>query len=213
MKKNKQLKKWSLLAAFIVIIGIGTALIFTKYSGNQVQNHGISSNEEKPTAKPEPTTLPEDTNPTSPDPVLEKEELPLFTGDIDTYDKKQYDTIEITAQETIEDKLKRIADHLSEVQFDGLPIEIQKIEDIDGKKIGIINLQEKEKSTEGNKTWMHYLNAGSTGSAMTLIALEESFLQKDLEGDWIDGIKIIHEGQAIEEMDHFPGTTIIYRAK
>ncbi|MDF2593889.1 MAG: putative lipoprotein [Clostridia bacterium] len=213
MKKSKQLKNWSLLAVFIVVIGIGIALIFTKYGGNQVQNPSIGSNEEKPTAKPELTTPPKDTNPTSPDPVLEKEELPLFTGDIDTYDKKQYDTIEITAQATIEDKLKLIADQLSEAQFDGLPIEIQKIEDIDGKKIGIINLQEKEKSSEGDKTWMNYLNAGSTGSAITLIALEESFLQKDLEGDWIDGIKIIHEGQAIEEMDHFPGTTIIYRAK
>ncbi|MDF2878825.1 MAG: putative lipoprotein [Clostridia bacterium] len=218
MKKNKQLINWSLLAVFIVVIGIGIALIFTKYSdsGNQAQNPAIGSNQEKPADEPEPTVSPEDTNPIQPEVILEKEELPLFTGDSDTYDKKQYETIEITPETTIEDKLKLIADHLSKTQFDGLPIEIQKIETIDGKKIAIINLQEKNASAEGAqapKNWMNYLNAGSTGSAITLITLEESFLQKDLEGDWIDGIKIIHEGQAIEEMDHFPGTTIIYRAK
>ncbi|MDF2612948.1 MAG: hypothetical protein K0S71_734 [Clostridia bacterium] len=139
--------------------------------------------------------------------------LTLFTADIDTYDIKESESIEITEDLSIEKQLTLIANELSQTQFDNLPIELKGIEEIDGQKIAVINLREKGQLNDQDKNWMQYLNGGSTGSRITLITLEESFLQRDLAGEWVDGIKIIYEGENIEEMDHFPSTHIIYRTK
>lgn len=134
----------------------------------------------------------------------------LFTADTDTYDKKKIESIEIEPSLSIEDKLQVIANELSNKQFDSLAIEIHKIEEIEGKKIAIINLKD-DPTAKNEKTWMDYLNAGSTGSTITKVTLEESFLQSNLPGEWIDGMKLIYEGEEIPEMDHFPGTQVVYR--
>lgn len=215
--KNKY-KLWRIASAvsIVIIISIGIILFQPKKSDNEQGKPSVTDIAKQPVIEqPTDNNNIEETDP----PKIEQgdeestNKLTLFTADADTYVKKEEGTIQVDESLSIEKKLTLIANELSKTQFENLPIEVQGIEEIDGKKIAIINLLEKEQSDEQGKNWIQYLNAGSTGSRMTLIVFEESFLQKDLAQEWIDGIKIIHEGENIEEMDHFPGTQIIYRIK
>ena len=203
-------------AGVILIALIGMALYFTLFQykpvtrDKEIQQQAITENNESN----QQNQVDLDESPKGieqGEPLAEHDSLPLYTGDIETYEKKKTSVVKTRAGYTVEEKLNLIAEELSKTQFEGLPIEVKAIEKIEGKKIAVINLEEKEAEKNQDKKWMRFLNGGSAGAQITLIALKESFLQKDLKKEWIDGIKIIYEGKDIVEMDHFPGTEIIYR--
>lgn len=204
---------WGLSTIIVVGIIVGSIFIFYQRTGNEVklpsaQESTQQTDQESLELEEKEDILAVDSEKED---ELERESLRLFTADSETYTKKQSEAVEIEGSMDIKEKLERIAQGLSELYFDHLPIEIKEIETIQDKKIAVINLKEYAAPSEGNKTWMQYLNAGSAGSQITLVTLEESFLQRDLKEEWIDGIKIIYEDGDLEEMDHFPGTQIMYR--
>lgn len=212
--KNKH-KAWGI--GVIIILGILMVISFIVFQSADRENENIKA----PIAEEaEPKVVEKEIDNASKvgtESSIEKKDeqldLTIFTGDIDTFDKKEASSVKADVSLSVTEKLMIIANELSKMQFTNLPIEIQALEQIEGKTIAVINLREKEKKDEQDKTWIQYLNAGSTGSQITLVTLEESFLQRDLEGEWIDGMKIIYEGKDIEVMDHFPETHIIYRVK
>lgn len=140
-------------------------------------------------------------------------EIGLYTANVDTLAKEEIGkiTVPVDQEEKIEDVeevLAAMAEELSKQVFEGLPIEIEGIEDIDGKKIAVINLVENENLDIG---WANNYLQGSTGAAITSLTLTETFLQKTYEGNWIDGIKILYQGE-IPEFDHMPELgQVIYR--
>ncbi len=215
MKMKHNYKVWGILSAIVILLIASAFFLISQFSSPNPSLPNVPVTEAPQPGLPE-DSLNGDSENNSDDlnkdgaNALGQEELQLYTGDIDSYEKKETGTIKADKSFTLEEKLMLIATNLSQSQFEGLPIEVKGIEEIEGKKIAVINLRENEAA---NKTWMNYLNAGSAGSRITLVTFEESFLQRDLEGEWIDGIKIIREGEEIEEMDHFPGTQIIYRKK
>ena len=213
MKKQNRYMTWGLSTVIVVGIIVGSIFMFYQRTGNEVKLP--SAQESTQQTDQESVELEEKEDIPAVDSEkedeLERESLRLFTADSETYTKKESETVEIEGSMDIKEKLERIAQGLSELYFDHLPIEIKEIEEIQGKKIAVINLKEDTAASDGDKTWMQYLNAGSAGSQITLVTLEESFLQRDLKEEWIDGIKIIYEDGDLEEMDHFPGTQIIYR--
>ena len=215
MKNRNDYKIWGLAAVIFVAIILTAFFTFSKYQKTDENIGNPITQTPKQQKLENPTDAQGQDNINSSDEeeknTLELKQLTLFTGDIDTYSKKEAETIVIAENLSVEKKLEVIAEELSKMHFDNLPIEVKQVEQIDGKEIAIINLKEYQKPSDKNKTWMQYLNAGSAGSRITLITLEESFLQRDLKGEWIAGIKILYEGQNIEEMDHFPGTEIIFR--
>lgn len=212
---NNKHKAWRIGLPVILVIFMVIGFIIFRSVGRENENIKVPiANEAEPKVI-EPET--DNSSKGGAEPSIEKEDeqsdLTIFTGDIDTFDKKEAASVKADANLSVTEKLMLIANELSKTQFSNLPIEIQGLEQIEGKTIAVINLHEKEKKNEQDKTWIQYLNAGSTGSQITLVTLEESFLQRDLEGEWIDGMKIIYEGKDLEVMDHFPGTHIIYRVK
>lgn len=140
-------------------------------------------------------------------------EVLLYTANVDTLVKEEIGKITVPVDEEeqvqdIESVLKSMAEELSKQVFEGLPIEVEGIENIEGKKIAIINLVENENLDIG---WSNNFLQGSTGAAITNLTLTETFLQKTYEGEWIDGIKILYQGEA-PEFDHMPDLgQVIYR--
>lgn len=137
--------------------------------------------------------------------------LPVYTSNIYTLEKEIQFYVAIPKNIKLEEKLNTLAGKLSKYCFRSLPIEVLGIEQIEGKKIAVVNLKELEESSEGvaaleciGKTWNAFYFQGSTGGAQTLIRLIETFLQRDYKGEWIDGVKFLYKNQTAE-FDHVEG--------
>ena len=134
---------------------------------------------------------------------------PIYSANINTY-KKQIDAyIFIPKEIELKQKLNSLAKILTEVYFDNLPIQIVNFEDINKKKIVVVNLNETlenqgilDSSKLKGYTWYKYFQ-GSTGGTITSTRLIETILQRDYSGQWIDGVKFLYNNKVCN-FDHTP---------
>ncbi len=135
--------------------------------------------------------------------------LTVYSADVNTYERESVKEIKVDDSLSIEEKLKSLAEELSKTQFDNAIIELHKIENQDGKKIAIINLMENPEKTDAS--WQSVYFQGSTGGTITTVSLQETFLQKDYQGDWVDGVTFRYNTDPIV-FDHVePLGQVIYR--
>ncbi|MGL4345672.1 MAG: hypothetical protein ACRCTE_10785, partial [Cellulosilyticaceae bacterium] len=78
-------------------------------------------------------------------------EYPVYAANIDTMEKEEIGAVQIDQTADLLTKLNALAQTLSIANFEGLPITVQEIKDIDGKKVAIINLKEDASKEVG---WM-----------------------------------------------------------
>ncbi|NLI89453.1 MAG: hypothetical protein GX366_03480 [Epulopiscium sp.] len=119
----------------------------------------------------------------------------IYGADIDSYEEEIIGEISIDDSMPIEEKLNALGQELSKMQFEGLGIEVDKIEEEDGKKVATINL--KEAPNDKDYSWIATYFQGSAGGTITTVSLGETFLQREYEGEWIDGVKFVYEGEEI----------------
>lgn len=129
-----------------------------------------------------------------------KEVISIYTIDGDTYEPIERYAFLVDKTLTITDKIDRIAEELS-VNVFGLPVTVDRIQEIDGMKIAEIMLGEDDRYGDA-LTWKYQYFQGSLGSAMTMTTLQESFLQRAYQGEWIDGIRIFYEDGSVYSTDH-----------
>lgn len=145
--------------------------------------------------------------------ALAKEEsiFNVYGANSNTYEREIISEVTIPSDLTLEEKLEILAKDLSKAQFGNLGIEVTKIEDEDGKKIATVNLTEDP--SQEKASWETGYFQGSTGSSVTKTSLEETFLQREYEDEWIDGVKFLYNNEK-SELGHaeFLGE-IIYRQK
>ncbi|MBZ9686352.1 hypothetical protein G9F72_008420 [Clostridium estertheticum] len=136
---------------------------------------------------------------------------PIYSADVNSYAKKIHFGTYIAENLSLKNKLDALAKALSEVNFNNLPIEVSEITEIDGKKIAVINLKEteenqkiKEQAQLKGYSWARTYFQGSAGGTITSVSLIETFLQKDHEGQWVDGVKFLYTNNnlKIESFDH-----------
>lgn len=137
--------------------------------------------------------------------------LPIYSVDIYTFDKEVISNIIIPKESSLKEKLDVIAGKLSRYCFSNLPIEVVKIEEIDNKQIAIVNLKEastNEEITEPSKvigtTWKYNYFQGSCGGTCTFTKLVETFLQRDYNSEWIDGVQFLYYNEA-GDFEHVEG--------
>ncbi|TDT45756.1 hypothetical protein [Fonticella tunisiensis] len=123
----------------------------------------------------------------------------IYTADINTYEKKAGEYIYISNETPLKQKLDILVNALSEIYFKNLPIEVVKIEELDKKKIAVINLKESKENkgvTDVSKmkgdTWATGFFQGSAGGAITSTQLIETILQREYRGQWIDGVRFLY---------------------
>lgn len=119
----------------------------------------------------------------------------IYGADSNTYDKALLSQVSIEDKLMLEEKLEILAKQLSKEQFEGLGIELYKIDDEEGKKIATMNLIES--ADDSDPSWIRMYFQGSTGGIVTTVSLDETFLQKEYDGDWIDGVRFLYEGEKI----------------
>jgi FtsZ-binding cell division protein ZapB len=134
----------------------------------------------------------------------------IYTANVDSYEKEVDAYVYIPDSTKLKQKLTIIANVLSEGYYNNLPIEVVKIEEVDNKKIAVINLNEsKENQNEKDsekwkgKTWATQYLQGSAGGAMTTAALIETFLQRNHTGEWIDAVKFLYNNGSCD-FQHAP---------
>ena len=134
----------------------------------------------------------------------------IYTANADSYEKKADAYLYIPDSTKLKQKLTIVASVLSEGYYNNLPIEVVKIEEIDNKKIAVINLKES-KENQGikdfeklkGKTWATQYLQGSAGGAMTSTALIETFLQRNHTGEWIDAVRFLYNNGSCD-FQHAP---------
>lgn len=122
--------------------------------------------------------------------------LTIYSGNIDTYEREEVGKLVISNAFPLDEKLAILAERLSQDVFEGLGIELSEIDTIHGKQVAIINLTEKE-NPQG-ATWKELYFQGSAGGAITSVALGDTFLQREYDGEWIDGVRFLYNNQEIE---------------
>lgn len=143
---------------------------------------------------------------------------PIYTSNIYTFEKEVDGYIYINNSISLMQKLDTLANVLSEVYFDNLPIQVIKIEEVDKKKIAVVNLSESKENqgiTNSNdykgKSWSLLYFQGSTGGHITSTQLIETLLQRDYKGQWIDGVRFLYNSGACD-YEHAPALkNISYR--
>lgn len=101
--------------------------------------------------------------------------------------------------------LQQLADELSQKKFHGLKIEIIEIQSVDGLEVASVNLVENDNKNldevmsmySSNGEYLSWYNfaQGSTGSQCTLNSIRETLLQEYYQGKWIDGLKLLYNGE------------------
>jgi hypothetical protein len=114
---------------------------------------------------------------------------------------------DIPAELSLREKVQHLADTLSVHYFNGLEIQLLALDTLnESGNILTINLVEHPNyqgpgSLSPYKSWYDYFQ-GSAGGGNTTIVLKESFLQRDYEGQWIDGIIFYYQGKEMQDLDH-----------
>ncbi|MEO0079317.1 MAG: hypothetical protein ABIK44_01390 [candidate division WOR-3 bacterium] len=100
---------------------------------------------------------------------------------------------------SLREKLEFLIARVSKYRFRGLPLRLVRLDDRQGKKIAVIDLEEPE-FREG-LSWGGSYFQGTTGGHFTYVSLVKTFLQNDYPGEWIDGVQFLYRGKPFEEND------------
>jgi hypothetical protein len=135
---------------------------------------------------------------------------PIYIADNYTYEKIIAAYIYIPKETVLKKKLETLATVLSDTHFNNLPIEVVRIEEVNKKKIAIVNLKESLENqgiTDYEKmignTWMMHHMQGSCGGTVTQTTLIETMLQREYKGPWIDGVKFLYDN-GVCDYEHAP---------
>ena len=121
----------------------------------------------------------------------------------------------VKADMPLTEKLKLIADNLSSHYFNSLKIKILKLTVYGSFKTLQVELVENSNyngpgSLPSFESWYDYFQ-GSTGGWKTTIILQESFLQKQYNGDWIDAVEFYYDNEKMGGWDHVFLDGTLYR--
>ncbi|HSP47235.1 MAG TPA: hypothetical protein VLN47_04075 [Clostridiaceae bacterium] len=123
------------------------------------------------------------------------EYYPIYAMDVDSTQRITVSFAGVERNRDLSGRLEEVSKALSVEVFEGLIVSLKEIKTIDGKEVATFNL----KDVPGiEKAWGETYFQGSTGGMATIMALTDTLLQKDYQGEWVDGVKFLYEDQAIE---------------
>lgn len=143
------------------------------------------------------------------EPQSDEEILPVYGAD-NNYQRIKVSSVTVKTDEPLLNKMNYLGAEIGVKFFGGLTMEAKEIKTVSGKKVLVMNLIEGSGAV-GEKSWEYDYFQGSTGGNMTMVALTETFLQKDYSGTWIDGVQFLLNGETID-FEHVEGLReIIYK--
>ncbi len=133
--------------------------------------------------------------------------LPIYQMNIDTSEIRTQYFVMLQRNVSLQEKLSMLAAKLSIYSCDSLPIEILRIENLNGHRIAVINLVDTDSVLEAayKKTWAGNYLQGSSGGSATTAMLVNTFLQKEYTEEWIDGVQFLYNNEMTNKFDHVDG--------
>ncbi|WP_051569077.1 hypothetical protein [Alkaliphilus transvaalensis] len=139
--------------------------------------------------------------------------MPIYTLDVDHYEKYVAYYVDTDGVDNVEDKLTLLGLQLSKYFFSELPILFKGIDLIEGEKIATfdlrefdVNIGEEDIRNYQGKSWKGNFFQGSAGGAITSVRLIDSLLQRYYPDEWIDGIIFLYNGETENHYsDHVSG--------
>ena len=213
----KRLKLKKILSGVLILGSITTAIGCTENNikennitennssniVNSVDNQEVENDDNQ--LKEEVIDKGEVTDKDTTDVLVEMVKMNIYSKDVNTEEPVIVNTIEINSKLSLEEKLNLLAENLSKEVFNDLPIEFVEIKEIDGKKIGLFNLNELGENAGDitfdkyqGKNWVNNYFAGSAGGGITEYTLIATLLQRDYSGEWIDGVEFTYKNSNIE---------------
>lgn len=136
--------------------------------------------------------------------------MEIYTANLDTYEQESFLKVAITKEGTVEERFKVLMRKVGKYFFN-IPIDDISFYQDGDKRIAVVNLKESDENRHFsnpanfvNANWAAMYFQGSTGGTVTTITLTETALQKTYEGEWIDGVTFLYEGENIV-FDHVYG--------
>lgn len=138
---------------------------------------------------------------------INTQELYIYDGDKEGEDLVVGKIISVYARLSTEEKIEKIINELKK-KFNDIDLEINGYKNIANKKVLILNLKDKNEPVE------IYLNEGSTGSRINLGIIVNSILQNEKNiKNWIDGVKILVNGEENVEGEHVTLAGVFYKSE
>lgn len=198
----------------LIILTLCIGLIFVGCGSDKTENDansngnttGTVTDENKDDSTTEKPSTDTSTSPEDQEDAKDKEvSLPIYTADVNTLELTKLGSLKVNESDSLKSKLDKLAIELSKNAFDSLPITVERIDTIKGKKVAIINLEESNENKNvtdytqfKGANWASSRFQGSTGGSVTTKTLVETFLQRSYEGDWIDGVQFTYKGQPLQ---------------
>lgn len=193
-----------LILATVLMLSISMVSCNTKPTETNNSNNDTTTVEQN---KDSDTSSKTETDKPKEDAKVNKIKLSIYTIDENSFEPNESSTFEVNESLSLEEKLKKLAEVVSEKKFDKLTIEVKSIDTVNNKKVATINLADTS-----TLKWVPKFQ-GSTGGTVTSNTLIENFLQSNNQskGGWIDGVKFLYNNQPIEYEHVSNLSTIQYR--
>lgn len=129
----------------------------------------------------------------------------IYDVDTNTYELIEPYDFSIKSNEPLNEKVNKLVKEIMDRWFVGLEYKTSIIKEKD-KQILVIDLIDKGVDTPSG--WYSKFQ-GSTGGTISSKRIVDNVIQKDYSGEWVQGVKILYNGQKIE-FEHAPelGDTI-----
>ena len=138
---------------------------------------------------------------------LRVEKMCLYGGDSVGDNLVTVKVIRVEGGKTLEERIDLIVGELQK-RFSDIELEVVGYDNISGKKVLVLDLKDKDVSVGS------YLNAGSVGSRINLGILVNSLLQNGRKvSNWVDGVKILVNGEEGLETSHVNLGGVFYRTR
>lgn len=138
---------------------------------------------------------------------LRVEEVYIYDGDENGENLEVKKVVKIEGGKTTQEKIERIVNELQK-RFEDIELQIKDYENVNGKRVLVIDLKDRYKSVDS------YLDSGSAGSRIYLGIIVNTLLQNEKSmSNWIDGVKILVNGEENVESGHISLEGIFYKSK
>ena len=135
------------------------------------------------------------------------EKVCLYDGDSRGDNLVAKKILKVESGKTLEERVDVVVKELQK-RFSDIELETVGYDDVSGKRVLILNLRDKDISVDS------YLDAGSTGSRINLGIIVNSLLQNGRKvSNWVDGVKILVNGEEGVETSHVSLDEVFYRTK
>jgi hypothetical protein len=131
------------------------------------------------------------------------EEMKIQDASVNKEDKKDTITATVKKDASLDDKVKAVTKEVMDKWFNGKPYEVSTKKE-NNKVIAVINLKET-KSVQDVDSWYQQFQ-GDQQALVNAKRIVNNILQKGYTGEWIQGVKVLYNGEECQ-FEHAPQLT------